>query len=268
MLSDVGVLAAGPSNASETLVFLHGWGGSKELWWNVLEDLPDSFRCIALDLPGTGQSSLPPALCTMPAMASWVDETCARLDLSQVTLIGHSLGGNLVAQTTLDFPDRVRRLALVDAALEPSCLPIRAHWPLLPRLGLCALWGMRQASRPLAAAGRRIALAQRANFWQGYARRTHWYLQSNRDDRALQIHLRALIENPLPSSRLAALHQPLLFLHGTRDSVVPVAQARAFANAIPGASLIEFPTSQHCPMDTDSDRFAQALRDFCHSPSP
>jgi len=267
-LPDVGALAAGPVDAPETLLFLHGWGGSKELWWNALADLSDAFRCVALDLPGTGETALPPGGQTMPDMAGWVSETCARLGLSRVTLIGHSLGGNLAAQTALDFPALVRRLALVDAALEAACLPARAGWPLSPRLGLHALRLMRWASGPLAAAGRGIAPQRRANFWQGYARRTHWYAQANRDDRALQIQLRALTDNPLPPARLAALRVPLLLLHGARDAVVPVRQARALARAIPAARLIEFPTAQHCPMDTDPDRFAQTIREFCRLASP
>ena len=260
---DVGALAAGPTDAPETLLFLHGWGGSKELWWNALADLSDTFRCVALDLPGTGGTPLPPGLESMPDMAQWVSETCARLGLNRVTLVGHSLGGNLAAQTALDFPRLMRRLVLVDAALEAAFLPGRARWPLSPRLGVNALRMMRFASLPLAAVGRGIAPELRVNFWQGYARRTHWYAQANRDHRALQLQLRALTENTLPPARLSALRVPLLILHGAKDAVVPVAQAHSLAHALPTARLVVFPTAQHCPMDTDPDRFAKAIREFC-----
>ena len=154
VLPDVGVLAAGPENATEALLYLHGWGGSKELWWNTLARLADTHRNIAVDLPGTGGTPLPPGLRTMPDTARWVAETCARLGLDRVTLVGHSLGGNLAAQTALDYPDLVRRLVLVDAALDPAALPVRARWPLHGRLGLPALRLMRLASLPLASAGR------------------------------------------------------------------------------------------------------------------
>ncbi len=267
-LPDVGALAAGPADAPETLLFLHGWGGSKELWWNALADLSDTFRCIAPDLPGTGGTPLPPGLHSMRDMARWVTETCARLGLSRVTLVGHSLGGNLAAQTALDFPSLVRRLALVDAALEAAFLPGRARWPLSPRLGVNALRVMRLASLPLAAVGRGIAPECRANFWQGYARRTHWYAQANRDHRALQLQLRVLTENSLPPARFSALRVPVLILHGAKDAVVPVAQARSLARALPAAHLVVFSTAQHCPMDTDPDRFAQVIREFCAEASP
>jgi len=271
-LPDVGALAAGPEDAAETLLYLHGWGGSKELWWNTLARLADTYRHVALDLPGTGGTPLPSGLRTMPDMAHWVAETCGRLGLGCVTLVGHSLGGNLAAQVALDFPDLARRLALVDAALDPACLPVRARWPLHGRLGLPALRLMRLASLPLAAAGRRASPDQAAGFWQAYARRTHWYAEANRDDRALQCQLQALTDNPLLPARLAALRLPILILHGARDFVVPVAGAYALARALADVrddtKLIVFPTAQHCPMDTDPAGFAQALRDFCRRSLP
>ena len=267
-LPDVGALAAGPEEAPETLLYLHGWGGSKELWGNTLARLADTHRNIALDLPGTGGTSLTPDLRTMPDMARWVARTCARLGLTRVTLIGHSLGGNLAAQVALDSPALARRLVLVDAALDPACLPARARWPLHGRLGLPALRLMRLASLPLAAAGRGLSPDHAPGFWRGYARRTHWYARANRDDRALQRQLQALTDNPLPPARLVALRLPVLIAHGARDAVVPVASACALARALDGARLLVFPTAQHCPMDTDPAGFAQALRDFCRDPLP
>ena len=127
---------------------------------------------------------------------------------------------------------------------------------------------MRLAALPLAAVGRNVPTDQPADFWPAYARRTHWYAQANRDDRALQTQLRALTDNPIPAARLSALPQPLLILHGARDAVVPVAQAYALARAVSRARLIVFPTAQHCPMDTDPAAFTQALRDFCAAPLP
>ena len=267
-LPDVGALTAGPEDAPETLLFLHGWGGSKELWWGCLADLPETCRSIALDLPGTGGTPLPPDLRTMPHLARWVAETCTHLGLASVTLVGHSLGGNLAAQVMLDFPALVRRLVLVDAALDASALPGRARWPLDARLGLPALRLMRLASLPLAAMGRNVPHDRAVDFWPAYARRTHWYAQANPDDRALQVQLRALTDNPISAAQLAALPQPLLILHGVRDAVVPVAEAYALARAVSRARLIVFPTAQHCPMDTDPAAFAQALRDFCATPVP
>ena len=256
-----GLLAFGPENAAETLVFLHGWGGSRELWRHTLETLPQ-FRCLALDLPGTGETPLPPGLTTMPQMAGWVAQTCARLGLKRVTLVGHSLGGNLAAQTALDYPALVRRLVLVDAALDPTHLPVRARWPLHRRWGLSALKLLRVGAALAAPWGRTVPAAQVTNFWHGQARRSYWYARANPNDLILQGQLQALTDNALTAARLISLPMPLLILHGVRDPVVPVASACALAEAVPGACLTLFPHSLHCPMDTEADAFAQAITEF------
>lgn len=257
----LGLLASSPEDAAETLVFLHGWGGSRELWRHTLETLPQ-FRCLALDLPGTGDTALPPGLSTMPQMAAWVLETCAALGLTQITLVGHSLGGNLAAQTALDFPGLVRRLVLVDAALDPAHLPVRARWPLHRRWGLPALKLLRVGALAVAPWGRRVSAAEAAQFWRGQTRRSHWYVAANPDDRCLQSQLQALTDNPLLPERLAALSMPVLILHGAYDPVIPAASARALAQSLPAARLHIFPKSLHCPMDTEADAFAQTLTEF------
>ena len=260
--SDVGLLTMGPIDASETLVFLHGWAGSKEIWWGTLNALASEHRGVSLDLPGTGGTPLPPGLTTMSEMAQWVADTCARLNLHSITLVGHSMGGNLAAQVALEHPSLVRRLILVDAALEHAHLPVRAAWPLWPRFGLPTLRLMRYLSWPLAKMGHHITVDQPGHDWRGDARRTHWYLAAN-SDKILQIQMRALHGNPLVATRMAQLTVPLFILHGARDSIVPVSRAQALAEALPNSRLVVFPNAHHCPMDTDLAVFADALREAC-----
>ena len=245
-LPGVGALGAGPPGAAETVLYLHGWGGSKELWWNTLTALGGDIQGVALDLPGTGDTPLPGDVRTMPDMAQWVAGVCARLELPSVTLVGHSLGGNLAAQVALDFPGLARRLVLVDAALDPSSLPRNGRWPLSARFGLTALRLSRLAAWPLAVAGRRIPHAHSGGQWLPYARRSHLYLSFNTDE-AMQTQLRALYDNPHGAERLAALAIPLLIMHGRRDAIVPVAHARALAEALPQSRLVIFPGAQHWP---------------------
>jgi pimeloyl-ACP methyl ester carboxylesterase len=267
LLPHLGSLSAGPQDASETLIFLHGWGGSKELWWSALTALADGHRVIALDLPGTGDTPLSSQIKTMPDFSQWVQSVCHRLKLPSVTLVGHSLGGNLAAQVALDAPGLVRRLVLVDAALEPRHLPVRSNWPLSPSHGLATLRLLRWSSLPLAAWGRHVPHLHRGGEWSQMARRTALYLQAN-TDRALQCQLAALMDNHLSPKHLARLQMPLLIIHGGRDAMVPVSRARAFAAALPHARLTIFPKAFHVPMDTDPPGFAQALREFCTDAEP
>ena len=49
-------LVAGPGGAAETIVFLHGLGGSQSTWQVVLGELVERYRVAAIDLPGHGAS--------------------------------------------------------------------------------------------------------------------------------------------------------------------------------------------------------------------
>jgi pimeloyl-ACP methyl ester carboxylesterase len=251
----------GPEDAGETVLYLHGWGGSKELWWNTLTALSSTVRGVALDLPGTGDTLMPSGLRSMSNMARWVYETCKDLSLDAVTLVGHSLGGNLAAQVALEYPALAKRLVLVNAALEPQHFPPRSRWPLSERHGLTALRLARWGTLPLALAGRRVRHTHRGGHWGPLARRMHWYVSAN-TDAALQVQIRALCDNNLSAERLAALRLPLLIAHGKRDRIIPVERAHALASALPHARLAVFPMAHHCPMDTDPPGFAHVLREF------
>jgi pimeloyl-ACP methyl ester carboxylesterase len=260
----IGGLTAGRSDSPETLLFLHGWGGSKELWWNTLLRLGDRCRCIALDLPGAGETPLLGSMRTMADFAEWLESVCGQLRLPKATVVGHSLGGNLAAQFALDHPERAASLVLVDAALEPAHFPARARWPLSPRYGRAALRLARWSAWPLACLGRTVPNNHPGGHWLPYARRNYLYLARN-TDAAMRVQLRALLDNPHEASRLAALQIPLLIVHGGRDSIVPAARSIALAEAVPQARLVVFANAHHCPMDSDPAAFAQTLRDFLTS---
>ena len=260
------MIAAGSPASSETLLYLHGWAGSKELWRDVLDDLAGWSYGVALDLPGTGDTPLGAETDSMADMSRWVAATCARLGLTSVTLVGHSLGGNLAAQVALDHSGLVRRLILVDAALDTAVLPKRAFWSLSPRFGMQALRLARLASEPIAALGRRSPDNNRGGPWLALARRTRLYLDKNKDV-DLQRQMRWLCENPLPAEQLAAIQAPVLWIHGVRDLTIPITHAREIVKALPHWILHAVPGSDHSPMDYDPDGFARMIRRFCQGKS-
>src|SRR5262249_50057426 len=77
------------------VVVLHGWGASVDAVASIQDGLSDEFRVVSLDLPGFGQSELPPSGWGSPEYADLVAEALGRLGLGRVDLIGHSFGGKL-----------------------------------------------------------------------------------------------------------------------------------------------------------------------------
>ena len=78
----------------ETIVFLHGFCESKELWTDFVKPLQNQFRIVTLDLPGFGQNTeTQPDDYSMEAMAEYVHKVIKQLQIKKPLVVGHSLGG-------------------------------------------------------------------------------------------------------------------------------------------------------------------------------
>jgi pimeloyl-ACP methyl ester carboxylesterase len=98
------------------VVCLHGWGCSVYTYRHLLPALAaGGFRAIAFDLLGHGLSDKPdiPALYQLDALTDQLFDLLDAIGVESVRLVGHSLGGEIVARAAALAPSRVLRLALV-----------------------------------------------------------------------------------------------------------------------------------------------------------
>src|SRR3954454_12817329 len=86
------------------LLFIHGLGASWQCWLLNLAYFMDSYRCIALDLPGFGESPLPAEEISIDGAARTVDELCGALDVESPLVIGNSMGGFVGAELAISYP--------------------------------------------------------------------------------------------------------------------------------------------------------------------
>jgi pimeloyl-ACP methyl ester carboxylesterase len=136
----------GGANSDATpLVFLHGWGISAEPYGEVLQLLAQQQPVFAPDLPSFARSSYDQLLPDYDSYARLLLAFLERLNLHQVHLVGHSLGGGIAITLAALAPERVKSLVLVDSTGVPrvsllQVIPRRAlemtAQLLLPKLGL------------------------------------------------------------------------------------------------------------------------------------
>ena len=94
------------------------------MWAREMEAFRKAYRCLALDLPGHGQSSNPPA--TWHALDNLVRVTRAlahALRARPACLVGHSLGGTIALEFALRYPDEVSGLVLVGPVITGRLRP-------------------------------------------------------------------------------------------------------------------------------------------------
>lgn len=100
-----------------TLVLVHGYTGSKENWYRLAEALGRRYRLVIPDLPGWGESERKAGAdygyaAQAANLAAFIDKIAD----GPVVLIGHSMGGGVVAVAAARYPDDVARVGLLDAS--------------------------------------------------------------------------------------------------------------------------------------------------------
>lgn len=249
-------LTAGASGPA--IVFLHGWGAFKELWWSALRDLGRDYRCFAIDMPGHGESRIGRAD-RIEAIAELVAEFCRDLGLTTITLVGHSMGGSVAVELTLRHPELVQRLALIDAAVDAYRMPAYTRTYLLPNAGWAAFRLSQAVGRAFRPLGQRIPHEHGGGWIRPWLRRASYL--ATFDPEGLYRILRSLFATRA-DDRLQQIRVPVLVMTGQFDSLAPPAHARRLAAAIPGAQYVMIPASLHNPMDERPRAFTRALRRF------
>lgn len=107
-----------PSGAksSFTIAFLHGWMLSQAYWQPLINQLQPDFQCLAYDLRGFGKSQLGDRdEYSLVSYAKDLEELLNRLELNQVWLVGHSLGGAIALWAANLLSDRVLGVVCLNA---------------------------------------------------------------------------------------------------------------------------------------------------------
>lgn len=109
------------AGTGETLVLLHGFLESKEIWTTFTPQFSQYGRIITIDLPGHGRSEVLDEIHTMELMAESVKTVLDHLEVEKANFIGHSMGGYVTLSFLEQYPERVGDLMLLNSTpLEDS----------------------------------------------------------------------------------------------------------------------------------------------------
>jgi pimeloyl-ACP methyl ester carboxylesterase len=230
------------------VVVLHGWGGRIESMAPVLSCLQDSFRVVALDLPGFGDSPLPEGVWGTPDYAAFVRDLIGSLGISKAHFLGHSFGAKVSLYLAATHGE------LVDKLILQGSSGLRTPPSLKARAKRAASKGARVAGN-LGAPGRALRQAV-------YDRIAS---QDYRDAGEMRPILVKLVNEDMQPflKRIAA---PTLLVWGTADDAAPLAHGRTMAASIPDAGLVTFEGAGHFAYLDEPDRFCTIVRHFLGTP--
>lgn len=242
------------------VVFSHGWALNSDFWqYQMLYLAAKGFRCVAYDRRGHGRSEDPGRGYDYETLAGDLAALVERLDLRNITLVGHSMGcGEVVRYLSRYGRRRVVRLVLVGGTL-PYLLQTADNPDGVPG-GYFDAW--------------RKALSSDFPKWRSENEGTFWTAEASEPMKEwgrhlpMQCSLQAAVETTRAMTEtdfrneLRAIRVPTLLVHGTLDKSIPIGFARRAAQLIPGSRLVEYEGAPHGLPLTHIDRFNQELAAF------
>lgn len=105
-----------PERRNPVILMIHGLGNDASVWYKLIGQIQSHYRCIALDLPSHGDSIAPVQACGIANFADTIEALMRELQLEQVTLMGHSMGGLVAIKTVLNNPEAVHHCILLAPA--------------------------------------------------------------------------------------------------------------------------------------------------------
>lgn len=233
-------------------LLVHGLGGFAESWRHNLPELGRQAGVYALDLPGFGLSAKPLRAYSLDFFVGALEGFRRALNLTRLTLIGHSLGGAVVAAYALARPSQVDRLVFI-GAVAPG-FDYRPSWVYrvlsAPGIGELLAALIRPSLLRLALA-RCFAAPQAAEV--DFLVRSSFSSRVSPEGRAAFLStLRGVRQDFIRDaeryrSELSALDLPVLWIHGRQDPVVPPSHAKTMARALPNARLRWLDRCGHFP---------------------
>lgn len=237
-----------------TLLIVHV-GMWSILWRDVLVDLQSNFRCVTLDAPANGLTT-GPAKVEIPDAAEAIDAVVQHLELDDITLVFHDLGGVASLEAASLWPDRIRGIAAINTfGWRPSGVAFRSMLtmmgnPVVREISVCTGWLPRMASTRLGV-GRQWDRATRKAFRKGMQHRgrrsLHRYMQSVRR------HDFSAIEATV--AKLSDL--PLLTVFGEKND--PLEFQPKWAERFPNQTQIVVKKGMHFPMCDDPQQVSAAI---------
>lgn len=254
------------------IVLLHGFGSWLYTWNEIVDSLSEYGRIIAYDRPAFGLTARllpedwkdgnPYLLDKQPdLLVSLLDS----LGIQKVILVGNSAGGTVALMTALQYPERVKALVLVDAAIlnsggSPILFRLLASIPTINRIGPLLVRNIQNWGRDLIS--------------------TAWHKPENiSDDRIEAYKIPLKMENwdvglwELTKSTkslnlansLARIDIPVLVISGDDDRIIPISQSVELAGLINNSKLSIISDCGHVPQEECPQAFLEIIIPFIES---
>ena len=225
-----GGIAFDDLGAGEPVVFLHAFALDRTMWAPQTSALAARYRCVSIDLRGSGDSHLPPPY----SMDLYADDVAAVLDSRSITraaIVGLSMGGYVAFALWRRHRERVRALVLADTRPAADTEEV-----LTRRKDLIAA-ARREGSTGVADRQVPALLGKTTRKRHPEIAKLVHATMSRTSVEGIVGQLEAMMTRPDSHPTLETINVRALVVVGEEDAVTPPKEARAMHQAIPGSRL-------------------------------
>lgn len=256
------------------IVLVHGFSASLHTWEPWVEALKADHRVISIDLPGHGLTRAPKDYAvSMDGFVAAIESFAETRRLDRFVLVGQSMGGDVAWRYARAHPERLSGMVLLSSAGWPQEGDSEFDDGSLFFALLEKPWG-RPLVRDLDASAtiRRGVTLSYADKSLATDETIERYVRLGRAPGHRDIVIDLLLgfseRTPATEEALAAVRVPTLILHGDKDALIPVADARKFDAALPVSNLIVYPGAGHLLNEEIPERSTADLRAFIAALEP
>lgn len=248
-------LAWEETGSGRTILFLHGFPFTRQLWYNQLQAVPPGWRGVAMDLRGFGESA--PSDDPQYTMDMHADDAAAlltHLRVRRAVICGLSMGGYVAFAMHRRYPSMVGGLILADTrATADTEQEKQNRLQLVQRVraegGSVVVDSMMQK---LFAPATPYTKPKVAEFVRGMMSATH--------PESMARALLGMAARPDSEPGLRNINVPTLVIVGAEDQITPRGQAQLMARAIPGSQFEVIPEAGHVSNLEAPEIFNEGMR--------
>jgi pimeloyl-ACP methyl ester carboxylesterase len=253
-----GTVTFSDTGKGRVVVLLHGFLGSHEIWDTTLKNLSKSYRVVAIDLPGHGETDCFGYIHTMELVAKCVKTVMDNLRLKKYVIVGHSMGGYAALAFADMFPDNLRGICMFHSSSyadteekkrdrKRSIKVVKANHKIYTT----------EVVKNLFAAKNAKYLKDEIAFAQKIAARV--------SKQSIIASLEGMIDRPNRDIILGMVHYPVMMVIGELDNVLPHEQLLEQSELIHNKSILFLEHDGHMGF-LESPRISNlALRKFLRS---
>ncbi len=260
MSAETALRISDTQKGNTTVVLLHGYLESLEIWGDFMKELASRYRVLAIDLPGMGISQVRGEVHTMEFLADVLKGVLDKQGIGRCFVVGHSLGGYVAEAFAAKYASMMQGLVLFHSTPNPDTEEKKKDRNREIEL-------VRADKKELIAeqfAPKGFAPKNRERLRAAIEQLSELIVMSDSD--GVVAILNGMIQRVDQNEMLRNLKVPQLFVFGREDEFIPAATAELISAAQPQAEIAWLDHSGHMGFVEEPEQSLEILTSFidCH----